>query len=91
MKDAKHRPPLRPLHSGELLSQVKLDKFRALETRVLVESLSSGRPGSLKTRPDGTMLDGHHRVAVLREREYAVDELPREVLQKPRADAADCP
>lgn len=91
MKNAERSPPLRPLHSGALLSQVKLDKFRALETRVLVESLRPGRSGSLKTRLDGTMLDGNHRVAVLREREFAVDELPREVLQKPQADEIDCP
>ncbi|MBM4035931.1 MAG: hypothetical protein FJ291_29685 [Planctomycetes bacterium] len=75
-------PALRPLHSQELLSQAKLDKFGALETRVLVESLRPGQPGSLKTRPDGTMLDGHHRVAVLRERGFAVDGLPREVVRK---------
>lgn len=85
------RLPLRPLHSGELLSQVKLDKFRVLETRVLVESLSPGRSGSLKTRSDGTMLDGHHRVAVLREREFVVDELPREVLQKLQTNETDYP
>ena len=90
MKDVGHRPALRPLHSGELLSQVKLDKFRALETRVLVASLRPGLPGSLKARPDGTMLDGHHRVAVLREREFAVDALPREVLPK-QPDETACP
>jgi hypothetical protein len=72
------------LHSAELLSQAKLDRFRALETRVIVESLRPGLPGSLKTRPDGTMLDGHHRVAVLRERGFAVDALPREVVRKPQ-------
>ena len=91
MKDAERSVPLRPLHSSELLSQVKLEKFRALETRVLIESLRPGQPGSLKTRQDGTMLDGHHRVAVLRERAFVVDELPREVLQKPRANETDCP
>lgn len=88
MKDAGHRPPLRPLHSVELLIQVKLDKFRALETRALVESLRPSTPGSLKTRPDGTILDGHHRIAVLRARGFDVDTLPREVIQK-RNDESD--
>jgi len=88
MKDAKPRPPLRPLHSEALLIQVKLDKFRALETRALVESLRPGMPGSLKTRPDGTLLDGHHRIAVLKTRGLAVDALPREVIEK-RNDGSD--
>ena len=74
--------PLRPLHSAELLTQLKLDKFRALETKALVKSLHPGMPGALKARPDGTMLDGHHRIAVLKERGFAVDALPREVIQK---------
>jgi hypothetical protein len=38
--------------------------------------------GALKTRTDGTMLDGHHRIAVLRARGFAVDALPREVIAK---------
>jgi hypothetical protein len=70
------------LHSEALLIQVKLDKFRALETHALVESLRPGTPGALKTRPDGTMLDGHHRIAVLKMRGFAVDTLPREVIEK---------
>jgi len=41
-----------------------------------------GQPGSLKVRSDGTILDGHHRVEVLRERGIDVDQLPREVLAK---------
>jgi len=90
MKEAERGPPLRPLHSEALLTQVKLDKFRALETRVLVASLRPGMPGSLKTRPDGTMLDGHHRIAVLKSRGFAVDTSPREVIEK-RNDGSDAP
>ena len=34
---------------------------------------------------DGTVLDGHHRIVVLRERDVSVDALPREVLpQEPK-------
>jgi len=39
-----------------------------------------GEPGALKARPDGTVLDGHHRIVVLRERGFDVDALPREVV-----------
>ena len=74
------QPPLRLLHSEAILSRVKLEQFRRLSTVALVESLGFGRPGALKARPDGTVLDGHHRVVVLRERGVSVDALPREVV-----------
>ena len=86
MKDTQSRQPLKSLHNEESLSQPKLDKFRRLDTRELVESLRTGLPGSLKARPDGTILDGHHRIAVLRERGTDVDVLPREVLKKQPSD-----
>ena len=72
--------PLRLLHSEASLSRVKLDQFRRLSTGVLIESLALGSPGALKARPDGTVLDGHHRIVVLRERGVSVDTLPREVM-----------
>jgi hypothetical protein len=71
-----------PLHPDSSLSEAKLDSFRKLATQSLIESLQPGQPGALKTRPDGTMLDGHHRVKVLRERGIDVDSLPREVISK---------
>jgi len=74
------QPPLRLLHSETILSRVKLDQFRRLSTVELVESLALGRPGALKARPDGTVLDGHHRIVVLRERGVGVNALPREVV-----------
>ena len=78
-------PPLRLLHSEAILSKVKLDLLRRLSTAEIVESLRPGTPGALKTRPDGTVLDGHHRIVVLRERDVSVDALPREVLpQEPK-------
>jgi hypothetical protein len=51
---------------------VKLEQFRRLSTVELIESLALGRPGALKARPDGTVLDGHHRIVVLRERGVGV-------------------
>ena len=74
------RPPLRLLHSEAILSKVKLEQFRRLSTAELIQSLRPGAPGALKARPDGTVLDGHHRLVVLGERAVEVDALPREVL-----------
>jgi hypothetical protein len=76
------QPPLRSLHSEAILSRLKLDQFRRLSTGELIESLALGRPGALKARPDGTVLDGHHRIVVLRERGVSVDTLPREVMTR---------
>jgi len=70
----------RLLHSEATLSRVKLDHFRRLSTVELTESPEPGRPGAPKARPDGTVLDGHHRIVVLRERGVSVDTLPREVV-----------
>jgi hypothetical protein len=53
-----------------------------MPTHVLIDSLRPGQPGSLKARPDGTIVDGHHRVRVLRDRGVDVDALPREVVPK---------
>jgi hypothetical protein len=36
----------------------------------------------LKVRPDGTVLDGHHRIRVLAERGVDVHWLPREIIKK---------
>ena len=75
-------PPLKPLHGDDTLLPSKLAKYRNLPTQVLIESLKPRQPGSLKARPDGTQLDGHHRIKVLRERGVDVDALPREVIPK---------
>ena len=75
-------PPLQPLHIDSVLSQVKLNHYARLTTEELIRSLEPGQIGALKTRPDGTVIDGHHRIAILRERGVDVDRLPREVLTK---------
>jgi ParB-like chromosome segregation protein Spo0J len=74
--------PLRSLHSDELLSEAKLEKMRARATEELLESLLPGRLECLKARPDGMILDGHHRIKVLRERGTNVDTRPREIHEK---------
>jgi len=75
-------PPLKPLHPDSSLSQVKLEAFRKLTTQELLGSLSPGQPGSLKARPDGTMIEGHHRIRILRDRDVDVDSLPREIVSR---------
>lgn len=75
-------PPLTPLHPDSSLLTLKLEHYAKLSTDILVQSLCPGTVGSLKTRPDGTILDGHHRVKILRDRGYDVDSLPREIIHK---------
>lgn len=72
--------PLKPLHGEESLSGPKLTHLRKIATEVLLTSLRPGEPGALKVKADGTMMDGHHRVHILRERGGDVDALPRETL-----------
>ena len=75
-------PPLVPIHPDDRLIPSKLEEYRKLSTDVLIDSLRPGRPGALKARPDGTLIDGHHRAKVLRERGVDVNALPREVIAK---------
>jgi hypothetical protein len=76
------QPPLKPLHSDASLIELKLNQYRRLLNQELIDSLGPGQPGALKTRPDGTMIDGHHRIKVLRERGVDVDALPREIVPR---------
>jgi ParB-like chromosome segregation protein Spo0J len=74
--------PLKPLHADSSLIESKLDKYGKLSDQELIDSLKPGQKGALKVRPDGTMVDGHHRVKVLRDRGVDVDALPREILPR---------
>jgi hypothetical protein len=74
------RDPLKPLHADTTLSQLKLVQYARLSTETLIASLKPGEPGSLKVRLDGTIIDGHHRIAILRERRIDVNLLPREII-----------
>jgi hypothetical protein len=56
--------------------------MESLDTEVLKQSLIPGQQDCLKTRPDGTILDGHHRIYVLRNRGVEVDSPPREIVLK---------
>ena len=77
-----NQTPLKPLHTEASLLSLKLEQFRRLSTDELCRSLAPGQPGALKVRPDGTIMDGHHRIQVLRERGVDVDGLPRELVRK---------
>lgn len=76
---------LQPLHSSLIKS--KLDAFNKMSTDELKETLAPGQQNSLKARPDGTILDGHHRIHVLKSRGVDVDSLPREVVPKTCLDS----
>jgi len=75
-------PPLKLLHSGESLSKVKLAQLERLTTDYIKLTLKPGRPECLKARPDGTLLDGHHRINVLSSRGVDVNSLPRQIIVK---------
>jgi hypothetical protein len=74
--------PLKSLHTDTSLIPSKLAKYGKLSDRELIDSLQPGQPGSLKCRPDGTIVDGHHRIKILRDRGVDVDSLPREIVPK---------
>lgn len=76
------RPKLQFLHAGNVLNAVKLSWFRRLSTDEIKASLRPGEPGCFKARPDGTVLDGHHRLSVLMERGEDIDRLPRVIMEK---------
>jgi ParB-like chromosome segregation protein Spo0J len=77
-----NQPSLKPLHVDSSLIGSKLDKYGKLSDQELIDSLKPGQQGSLKVRPDGTIVDGHHRIKILRDRGVDVDSLPREIIPK---------
>jgi archaellum component FlaG (FlaF/FlaG flagellin family) len=80
--DGSEESPLVLLHSDIHLVEGKLKQFQRLSTDEMIASLAPGQAGALKVRPDGTVLDGNHRIKVLSERGIDVDALPREVIPK---------
>ena len=74
------QPPLEALHADSTLIPSKLRIIDTLSTEELMESLEPGKKDSLKARPNGKMLDGHHRIKILRNRGVDVDSLPREII-----------
>lgn len=76
-------PPMNPLRWETTPSPAKLLEFDQVSTDVLRQSLAPGEEHSLKTRPDGTIVDGLHRVHILRSRGIVIDALPREIVARP--------
>ena len=81
MADSKQFPPLKPLHPDSSLNAGKLAKLERLSTEAIQETLLSVKD-CLKTRRDGTILDGDHRIYVLRQRGVDVNRLRREIVVK---------
>lgn len=82
-------PPLKSLHPESSLIAAKIAAMEQSSTDVLKQSLLPGQRDCLKTRRDGTILDGHHRIYVLRKRGIAVDDLAREIVEKEVATDVD--
>jgi hypothetical protein len=82
MVELPHYPPLKSLHPDSSLNAGKLEKLERLSTEALLASLVPGLRDCLKTRPDGTILDGHHRIHILRKRGVDVERLPRDIVVK---------
>ena len=82
MKEPDSFPPLKVLHTDESLSPAKLAEMERRTTDILLASLGLEQRDCLKARPDGTILDGHHRIFVLRKRGVDVDGLPREIVMR---------
>jgi len=74
------QPPLQSLHPEGSLSHAKLLQYSKLSTQDRIDSLQPGQPGALQVRPDGTVIDGHHRLKILYDRGIDIDALPREIL-----------
>lgn len=68
------RIALKPLHTTSL-SKVKLEGLRKLSTEDIVKSLQTPGDEFLRIRPDGTVLQGNHRVTVLLERGFDTSSL----------------
>ncbi len=89
MANLPNLPPLKSLHPESSLNLTKLTKMDKASTEDLIASLNPPGEHCLKTRPDGTILEGHHRVFILRRRGVDVDCLPRDVIVKDQKNHGD--
>ncbi|WP_344163170.1 hypothetical protein [Nocardiopsis rhodophaea] len=70
------------LHTEGAMNERTLKGLRDTGTDDIMKSLKPGQEESLKVRPDGTIVNGNHRIKVLKERGVDVDSLPREIVRK---------
>jgi hypothetical protein len=66
--------PLRRLHSDGSLSPASLAYWRKQPTAKIVDSLKPGRSEPLIVKADGTVMQGNHRIKILNERGYNIDD-----------------
>jgi hypothetical protein len=80
-----HPPPLRRIHESvyerDANARKSLEYHRTLPTEAIVESLrkAAGNREYLIVKPDGRVVQGNTRIKVLEERDYPVNDLPREI------------
>jgi len=76
---------LKLLHSENAFSRKTLEGLRKLSNEELVKSLTTPGDQRLMVKPDGTVMQGNHRVKVLMERGYDTSKLidKAEVWQPP--------
>lgn len=67
--------PITRLHPDGSLKPSILEGIRKQSTEQIVNDLKRVGPNQLKLRPDGTVLDGNHRVKVLEERGFDTSTL----------------
>ncbi|MFI5764369.1 ricin-type beta-trefoil lectin domain protein [Streptomyces sp. NPDC051563] len=70
--------PLKSLHPKSSLDKSSLEFWDKQDTDDITFSLRPGAHEPLIAKPDGTIMNGNTRIAVLRSRGYDVDSLPRE-------------
>ena len=80
--ESSHCPKLIFLHSENALNPATLEVLSSPGDGCDKNSLLPQQPGPLKVRPDGTVLDGHHRLSILIERGENIDALPREIIRR---------
>jgi hypothetical protein len=66
--------PLKRLHDASL-SPSGLNSIRKMSTEDIIKSLATKGDEALRVRPDGTVLQGNHRLKVLEERGYDTSQL----------------
>jgi hypothetical protein len=69
--------PLTMLHPYGTLDKSSVDHWNNQSTNDIVASLRPGAQEPLTAKPDGTIMDGNTRIAVLESRGYDVNSLPR--------------
>jgi RHS repeat-associated protein len=72
---AARNPAIRRLHGDSSLKPTTLEHYRKQSTEQIVKDLKTPGADQLKLRPDGTVLDGNHRIKVLEERGYDTSTL----------------